>query len=206
MELLGDVRCGWGTLPGERGRGVVAMTRLCLVRHARPTSGWGAGGDPGLDDVGRAQANAMASTLAAGDPRPIVVSPLRRTRETAAALAVLWGTEAFVEPSVGEIPTPSEVGEDRAAWLRATLNGRWSSLGEDLQQWRKSVLMTLRELEHDAVVVTHFVAINAVVGEATGDDRVVTFSPDYASITEVDIDRTGIRVVRLGAESSTTVR
>lgn len=182
------------------------MTRLSLVRHARPTSGWDAGGDPGLDDVGRAQATAMAATLAGGDARPIVTSPLRRTRETADALAALWGSEASVEPRVGEIPTPSDAVESRSAWLRTTLSSRWSALDDGLQQWREEVLATLRASEHDAVVVTHFVAINAVVGEAIGDDRVVSFSPDYASVTELDVDHARIRVVRLGAESSTTVR
>jgi broad specificity phosphatase PhoE len=182
------------------------MTRLCLVRHARPTSAWDAGGDPGLDDVGRAQANAMAARLGAGDPRPIVTSPLRRTRETAAALAGLWNTEAVVEPRVGEIPTPSDAEQTRSAWLRTTLSGRWSTLSEDLQRWREEVLATLRAFEHDAVVVTHFVAINAAVGAATGDDRVVAFSPDYASVTEVDVNRDGISLVCLGTESSTRVR
>jgi hypothetical protein len=32
------------------------------------------------------------------------------------------------------------------------------------------------------------------------------FSPDYASVTEIDVDRSGITLVRLGAESSTNVR
>jgi broad specificity phosphatase PhoE len=182
------------------------MTRLCLVRHARPTSDWDAGGDPGLDDVGRAQATAMAAALGAGDPRPIVTSPLQRTRETAAALAALWGAEPAVEPRVGEIPTPSDAEQSRSTWLRTTLSGRWSTLTEDLQQWREDVLATLRAFEHDAVVVTHFVAINAAVGAATGDDLVVAFSPDYASVTEVEVDRAGITLVSLGAQSSTTVR
>jgi broad specificity phosphatase PhoE len=148
----------------------------------------------------------MAATLAAGDRRPIVTSPLRRTRETAEALAVLWGADVAVEPRVGEIPSPSDATESRAAWLRTTLSGRWSALEESLRRWREDVLATLCALEHDTVVVTHFVAINAVVGEATADDRVVTFSPDYASVTEVEVDRAALHVVRLGAESSTTVR
>jgi broad specificity phosphatase PhoE len=182
------------------------MTRLCLVRHAQPTSDWDAGGDPGLDGVGRAQANAMAAALAAGEPRPIVTSPLQRTRETAAALADLWNTEAVVEPRVGEIPTPSDAEQSRSTWLRTTLRGCWSALAEDLQHWREDVLATLRAFEHDAVVVTHFVAINAAVGAATEDDRVVVFAPGYVSVTQVEVDQAGIRVIQLGEESSTNVR
>ena len=73
-------------MPGER--------RLELL-GARP------GGDPagpeGLDDLGRAQAVQVAATLATKGPLPILVSPLRRCRETAAPLEALWGTAAVVE-------------------------------------------------------------------------------------------------------------
>ena len=49
---------------------------------------------------------AVADALAAAGPCPIVVSPLRRTRETAAPLAVRWGVEPVVEPGVGELAAP----------------------------------------------------------------------------------------------------
>ena len=48
--------------------------------------------------TGRAQAEAMAAAIG-GDARPLFVSPLRRTRETAAALERLWGSTATVEPA-----------------------------------------------------------------------------------------------------------
>ena len=41
-------------------------------------------------------------------------------------------------------------------------------------------------IETDTVVVTHFVAINVAVGWATGDDRVVTVSPDNGSVTAIE--------------------
>ena len=74
------------------------MSRIYLVRHGRAAADWGSHVDPGLDDVGRTQAEAMASELAPKGPLPLVVSPLRRTRETAAALERRWELGARIEP------------------------------------------------------------------------------------------------------------
>ena len=38
-------------------------------------------------------------------------------------------------------------------------------------------------LRADTVVVSHFIAINAVIGSATGDDRLVVCSLDNCSVT-----------------------
>jgi broad specificity phosphatase PhoE len=186
------------------------VTRLVLVRHGRAAAEWAAGGDPGLDAVGRAQADAMAEALASelGEttPWPVVVSPLQRTRETAAALERSWRTTARVEPGVGEIPTLAGVG-DRAAWLGDALRSSWADLGPDLQQWREQVVETLLASTRDTVFVTHFVAINAAVGRAEGHDRVVTFAPDHCSRTVLEVDAGVLRVVELGAQARrTTVR
>ena len=54
------------------------VSRLILVRHGRAAGGWDDDLDPGLDDLGRAQAEAMADLVAPLGPLPILVSPLRR--------------------------------------------------------------------------------------------------------------------------------
>jgi broad specificity phosphatase PhoE len=163
------------------------VSRVLLVRHGRAAAGWDDDLDPGLDDLGRAQASAMAAHLASVGPWPLVVSPRRRTRETAAALEGAWGVGARVESRVGEIATPDGIGlADRGTWLRDLVDRRWSELGHDLKVWRQDVLEALWALDTETVVVTHFVAINVAVGWATGDDRVVSVSPDYCSVTALD--------------------
>jgi broad specificity phosphatase PhoE len=133
------------------------------------------------------QAEAMAAGLAPLGPLPMVVSPRRRTRETAAALEKLWGVISRVDPRVGEIATPDGVGlADRGTWLRDLMARRWPELSHDLQVWRQDVLDGLWALDADTVVVTHFVAINVAVGWATGDDRVVNVSPDNCSVTALE--------------------
>ena len=67
----------------------VRMIQTFMIRHAKPRSAWGQAGDsdPGLDETGRAQAEAAADALMAlaADVRPgrVFASPLRRCRETA---------------------------------------------------------------------------------------------------------------------------
>ena len=181
------------------------MSRLVLVRHGRAAAGWGDDLDPGLDDVGRAQADAMADTVTASlpAPLPIIVSPLRRTRETAAALEARWNVAATVDPAVGEIESPTPELAERDAWLRALMQGAWSDV-RDLAPWRRRVIDAMAAITNDSVVVSHFVAINVAVGHATGDDRVVCFVPDNCSRTVLDVDGDRFTVVELGAEVGST--
>jgi len=184
------------------------MIRLYLVRHGQPLARYDEDHDPGLDDVGRAQAEVVAGALAARGPLPIISSPLRRTRETAAPLEARWRTSAVVEPAVGEVRAPSDDLAERSAWLVEILRGnkRWSELDEERRSWRDGVLAALLALDADTVVVTHFIAINAAVGSATGDDHVIVFRPDNCSSTVLESDGTALTVVELGRQRDTAVR
>src|SRR5690606_7466605 len=131
--------------------------------------------------------------------QPIVCSPLRRCRETASFLADRWGVTPTVDPAVGEIVSPADAAglDARGAWLRRAMQGTWSALGDEHHAWRRSVVDALRSLEVDTVVHSHFVAINVVVGHATGDDRLVCFAPDNCSWSVFDVDGDNITVVEL---------
>ena len=184
------------------------MPRLVLVRHGRPDGTWGRDPDPGLDALGHEQARAVADVLAPLGPLPVVVSPLRRTRETAAPLAraVVGGTGRRARRSASSprrpIPRP-----DHATWLRALMAGTGADHAAVMDPFRARVLGAIRALRADTVVVTHFLAINAVVGAATDDDRVVCFTPTHCSRTVVDLDADGrLRVVELGDSGRTDVR
>lgn len=180
--------------------------RLTLVRHGRPDAGWGEHPDPGLDARGHAQAAALADVLGGSGPLPIVVSPLRRTRETAAPLAACWAVEAQVDAAVGELAAPSDPRLDRSTWLRSVMAGTGADHPAVIEPFRARVLGAIRSLRSDTVVVTHFLAINAVVGAATGDDRVVCFAPAHCSRTVVDLDGDALRVVELGASGHPNAR
>ena len=110
------------------------MTRVYLIRHGKPRSAWGDQGsdpDPGLDDVGRTQAQAASDWLIAlpTEQRPthVLTSPLLRCRETALPFALALDVEPRVEKLVAEIPTPTGLtAEERGPWLRAAFQQTWA--------------------------------------------------------------------------------
>lgn len=186
------------------------MARIRLVRHGRAAGGWDADPDPGLDDVGAAQARALRDVLVAelGGARPaIVTSPLRRCQETAVPLAVAWGVTPVVEPRVAEMPSPEGVPFGRRVpWLQQAIAGTWGALGPRYEAYRDGVAAYVAALRADTVVVSHFIAINAVIGRCTGDDRVMIHRLDNTSVTVVESGPHGLTLVSTGAEAETQIR
>ncbi len=182
------------------------MVRLHMIRHGKDGAGFGAELDPGLDDLGRAQAEAVAAELAPLGPCALLTSPLLRARETAAPLAALWGVAPVVARQVAEIPSGAVDLKGRRAWLGSVMAGAWSVVAPELLAWRRGVVDYLRGLERDAVIFSHFIAINVAVGHATGEDRVRVFRPDNGSITTFETDGGTLRLITLGREAETEVR
>jgi broad specificity phosphatase PhoE len=183
------------------------VSHLVLVRHGHAAAGWDADLDPGLDDLGRKQAAEMAEALHLFGPLPIVSSPMRRCQETAAALATRWAVDLTIEPGVGEVESPTPDLAARGAWLREFMAGTWDNQPPELHAWRQRVVDSLLALDgEDAVVVSHFIAINVAVGAATGDSRVVTFTPDNCSRTALRVEGGKLEVIELGGQARTVVQ
>lgn len=188
------------------------MIKLYLVRHARPTASWAEEKDPGLDAVGRIQAGDVADRLAAVGDLPIFTSPMRRCRETAVPLEPLWGRTADLLPAMSEIPSPSEDMALRQEWLAAAMSGTWGELvktapdgAPDYAAWRGALIETLLSIQETTVIFTHYIAINAAVGAALGDERVVVFRPDHCSATVLGLEEGGLSIIELGREAKTDI-
>jgi broad specificity phosphatase PhoE len=180
------------------------MARLYLVRHGRAVAGFGESHDPGLDEVGRQQANNVAQELAPRGPLPIVSSPLRRTRETAAPLAKRWNVNPAIEAAVAEIPSPTENLQERVVWLREFMAGSWRNATPMLAAWREDAINALLAIREDTVIFSHYIAINVAAGAALGDDRVVLFSPDNCSVSIFENDGGTLRLIEKGREAALT--
>jgi broad specificity phosphatase PhoE len=178
-----------------------------LVRHGRASAGWNTDPDPGVDDLGRSQAAAVAERLRSLGPLPILSSPLRRCQETAVPLAQAWGVVPAVDVAVAEIPSPDGVPiAERVEWLRNAMAGSWADLGERYVDFRDGVAARLARLEEDVVIFSHFIAINAAIGAATGDDRLVVRSLDNCSVTVIDVVDGALQLVEGGHEADTLIR
>jgi len=189
--------------------------KLYLIRHGHAASGFGEDLDPGLDELGHAQAAQMAvnmtlelnSDQSAAMPFAMIVSPLRRTRETAQPLEQRWGAAARVESRIAELPSPDGLSlADRLVWLREILPGSWASMPEELQKWRDNLIAALLECREDTVAVTHFVAINVALSFAAGTDNIMTAQPANCSITCMESDGQNLFLKRLGSEAEIEIR
>ena len=189
------------------------MTRIYMIRHGKAAAGWDGDADPGLNELGRAQAEAVAKKVQAlvATPVPIYSSPLKRCQETAAPLAAAWGVTPQIEAGVGEIPPPLEDLTARTDWLRRVMAGTWEGLysdavsvesGVDFRGWNRNVVSTLNALEGEAIVIfSHFIALNAAYCAATGAADVVSFAPENCSLSIFDTDGTSLSLVAQGEET-----
>ena len=188
------------------------MSRVYLIRHAKPSATWGGDDDdPGLDELGQSQARKASETLmalpAALRPTRVVSSPLRRCQETAQPFAQAIGAQLEIDPAVGEIPTPSGLSpEERGPWLRSAFGGNWADIKGDLdyEAWRTAVARAVASREN-AAVFSHFVAINAVLTALANEPQVMTLRPDHASISVFELQDGVLTLLERGPEASTQV-
>lgn len=191
------------------------MSRLYMIRHGKAAAGWDGDADPGLDALGRQQAENVAAKVKemVDEPALIFSSPLKRCQETALPLALDWGVTPQIEPGVGEIPPPLEDLTDRTEWLRRVMAGSWQDLftdkvsvnsGENFKAWYENVPATLHRLgqmgEH-VVIFSHFIALNVAYCEATGAQDVVSFAPQNCSLNIFETDGQNLTLIERGEET-----
>ncbi|MFJ5043360.1 bifunctional RNase H/acid phosphatase [Streptomyces sp. NPDC088719] len=128
----GALQVGWSSAPD-----LGAPATLVLLRHGETAltpekrfSGSG-GTDPELSATGRGQAERAAEHFGAlGTVQEIVSSPLRRCRETAAAVAGRLGLDVRIDEGLRET--------DFGAWEGLTFGETRERYGDDLTAWLAS--------------------------------------------------------------------
>ena len=177
---------------------------IFLIRHGEAAAGWGSHPDPGLSALGQRQADAVAEQLLAEGANAVVSSPMQRCRETAQPLATRLELTPQIEPAVSEIETPVGL-EDRSAWLRQVMAGRWDEAGHDFDPWRRAALAAVSSLPDGTAVFSHFIAINAIVGLLEQREDVIVFRPGHTSVTVLEREGGGLVVRKRGGEAATRV-
>ncbi len=193
---------GWGPDVGP-------PTTFVLLRHGETPltpekrfSGSG-GTDPELSAAGRRQARAVAQALAArGTVQAVVSSPLRRCRETAAAVADRIGLDVRIEENLRETDfgaweglTFAEVRErhpdDLDAWLAST-EVRPTGGGESFETVAQRVALARDKIlarypGKTVLVVSHVTPVKSLVTQALGAPSASLFRMELsaASLTAV---------------------
>ena len=179
---------------------------IFLVRHGEASASWGESPDPGLSALGRQQAEDTAQQLERhlGEDTLLISSPLQRALETAAPLSTALRQSVLQDVAFREIPSPVALAQ-RQAWLRQFMQQQWYEQPEDLQAWRSKALHQLLELQQCAVIFTHFLVINAVVGQVLERPQTLCFAPANGSITRLRRNGSSLELVALGPEMETHV-
>ncbi|MFF1346928.1 bifunctional RNase H/acid phosphatase [Streptomyces sp. NPDC058322] len=214
-------QAGWGAAPD-----LGAPATFVLLRHGETAltpekrfSGSG-GGDPELSATGRHQAECIARSLAdRGTVEEIVSSPLRRCRETAAAVAARLGLEVRIEEGLRETDfgaweglTFAEVreryGADLDAWL-ASAKVAPTGGGESFAEVARRVSATRDRLTtcyagRTVLLVTHVTPIKTLVRLALGAPPEAMFRMELsaASVSAVAYYADGNASVRLLNDTS----
>ncbi|MEU9316744.1 bifunctional RNase H/acid phosphatase [Streptomyces sp. NPDC048295] len=212
---------GWGAAPD-----LGAPATFVLLRHGETAltpekrfSGSG-GSDPELSAAGRHQAERIAQSLAArGTIEEIVSSPLRRCRETAAAVAARLGLEVRIEDGLRETDfgaweglTFAEVrerhGSDLDAWL-ASAKVAPTGDGESFAEVTRRVSaardrLTTRYAGRTVLLVTHVTPIKTLIRLALGAPPEAMFRMELsaASVSAVAYYADGNASVRLLNDTS----
>jgi probable phosphoglycerate mutase len=174
------------------------MTELLLVRHGLPVSGVH---QPPLAPEGVEQARRLGSWLKGEDVDVMVVSPMRRARETADAVAGEMGREVdAVVDDLREWDTDlppraytavEEMGPTDPRAI-AIAEGRYEDFVPhlDIDAFRRRTAACLDDLFERwpvgrLVAVCHGGTINAMVGGVLGIPALFWLNPGYTSVTRL---------------------
>ena len=171
---------------------------VLLVRHALPEPDGTL--DPGLGDVGRAQAQALADHPSNAGIGSVVSSHLRRAVETATPVADRLGQVLGIDEGLREWVSNAThyVGTENLAdtgRAQAFREGRYEDEflpPHNADELRSTMVATIRRigLRHpgqSVVALSHGGAINTFLAEVIGSPRRFFFNPGYASISRVQV-------------------
>jgi probable phosphoglycerate mutase len=181
---------------------------LLLIRHARPERVEGVeGADPGLDEIGVRQADALAAWLSVEQLDALYASPMRRAIETAAPLAEVTEHSVQTDEGICEfdrgfdfyIPMEEMKEENHPHW-QVLSSGDWSQVPGDLFAFRDRVVETIDRIATDnsgrrVAVVCHGGVINAYTGHVLGIEAPLFFEPEYTGISRVLASSSGVRSI-----------
>jgi broad specificity phosphatase PhoE len=171
------------------------MTTLLLVRHG-PTEWTGVKRLQGRCDIdlsaeGRKLTAAFAPVIGRWNPRTAIVSPLARTRSTAALLSGLDPTvdERWAEAGLGEWEgkVPSEIGDDYGRWRAGELTPPGGEAAAAVAARVQEAVHIAAAQPGPVLVLTHGGTIRAVLAQLVGltADRLDPVAAPSLTVLEV---------------------
>jgi probable phosphoglycerate mutase len=199
--------------PTLRGALDAGDTEVLLIRHGRSADvvpGSPESADPGLHEVGTAQAAALDVALADRRIDAVYSSHLRRAVDTAMPLAARRGLSVSVRPELEEVRLGDWANGEfrrRAAvadpeWVAWSRTGRWDGIpgGEGDAAFRARTTAAVRAIVADhagqvVAVVAHGGTIGAITAELLGIERTLWLAVENTSVTTLHIGPHGVMVI-----------
>lgn len=182
---------------------------IYLIRHGEAAQAWDKAPDPNLSQNGVYQAKALAEKyspiLQQGDFQ-LLSSPLARAQQTAIPFQEALNIPVTINSNIAEIPSPGIALADRRNWLKDLLTKNITELKAPQLEWRNNIIQTIQSLEKDTLIFSHFMTINAIIGWINGKEKVVSYYPNYCSITRIEKVGKQFIIRELGAALTTIIQ
>ena len=181
--------------------------KIILIRHGEAASSWEISADPGLSDLGKAQAEECSNELLKIkniSSFSLISSPLTRARETSEPLSRKINIPISINPLFAEIPSPGINLSERKEWLQKIFKMKLSDLETPQKKWKDAIIAEIKNLNNPTIIFSHFMVINIIVSYLKESDFVVSFYPDNCSMTNLSKNNKGeIELISLGSELQT---
>ena len=181
--------------------------KIILIRHGEASSSWEKSADPGLSDLGKAQAEECSNELLKIkniSSFNLISSPLTRAKETSKPLSKKINIPVSINPLFAEIPSPGINLSERKEWLQKIFKMKLSDLEAPQKKWKNSIIAELENLDKPTIIFTHFMVINIIVSYLKESNLIVSFYPDNCSITNLlKKNKREIELINLGSELQT---
>lgn len=182
---------------------------IYLIRHGEAAQAWDEAPDPVLSKNGHQQAQQLADAylpLLNSTDFQLVTSPLARAQETAIPFQEGLTISPIINANFAEIPSPGIALADRRNWLKALFAKKITELEQPQLDWRNDIISGIQSLEKNTLIFSHFMTINAIVGWIRGNEKVVSYYPNYCSITKIEKVDNQFFIRSLGKELTTIIQ
>lgn len=182
---------------------------IYLIRHGEAAHAWDKSPDPELSKNGHQQARNLSDTylpLLNSTDFQLVTSPLLRAQETAIPFQKALNILPIINTNFAEVPSPGIALADRRNWLKALFSKKVTELEQPQLDWRNNIISGIQSLEKNTLIFSHFMTINAIVGWIRGSEQVVSYYPNYCSITKIEKVDNQFFIRTLGEELSTVIQ
>ena len=173
---------------------------IYLIRHGEAKAAWDQDPDPSLSEKGKQQSELLKEEILPDLPSDF------EAQETAIPLKEKLDFELSINDTFSEIPSPGIALADRRDWLRAVFDANVKELQEPQLLWRNSIIESLKLLQNNTIIFSHFMVINCVVGWIKNSEKFVSFHPDNCSITKIIRVEDKFKILTLGRDFTTTVQ